>query len=175
MKVGVVQFPGSNCDHDTYYLLKSILKLNTTFLFHKETSLQNCDLVILPGGFSFGDYLRTGAIARFSPIMREVIKFANNGGYVLGICNGFQILLESNLLPGVLIKNINLNFICIDTYLKVVDNSSPITHLFNKDEVFKIPIAHGDGNYFADEETLRELKENNQILFKYCDRNGEIN
>lgn len=175
MKVGVVQFPGSNCDHDTYYLLKNILKLNTTFLFHKETSLQNCDLIILPGGFSFGDYLRTGAIARFSPIMKEVIKFAKNGGYVLGICNGFQILLESNLLPGVLIKNINLNFICIDTYLKVIDNSSPITLLFSKDEVFKIPIAHGDGNYFADEETLRELKENNQILFKYCNKNGEIN
>lgn len=174
MKFGVVIFPGSNCDFDSFYVLKRVIGAETIFLFHKDTSLQNCDVVILPGGFSYGDYLRTGAIARFSPIVKEVITFANKGGIVIGICNGFQILCESNLLPGVLTKNVNLRFKCFDTYLRVENNKTNFTNRFLHNETIKIPIAHGEGNYLADESTLKSLEDNERILLKYCDRDGNI-
>ena len=173
-KFGIVVFPGSNCDHDTYYVLKKILDLDVNFLWHKQATLENCDVIILPGGFSYGDYLRTGAIARFSPIMNEVIKFANNGGYVFGICNGFQILLEAGLLPGVMIKNESLNFVCKDVYLKIENKETVFTKGINGKSALKIPVAHGEGNYFADERTLQELEDNNQIAFKYCSNDGSI-
>lgn len=173
-KFGVVVFPGSNCDHDTYYVLKKILELDVVFLWHKQTTTEDCDIIILPGGFSYGDYLRTGAIARFSPIMNEVISFANKGGYVLGICNGFQILLEAGLLPGVMIRNESLNFVCKDVYLKVENKNTVFTKGVDGKQVLKIPIAHGEGNYFADENTLQELEEYNQIVFRYSERDGSI-
>lgn len=173
-KFGVVVFPGSNCDHDTYYVLKKIFDLDVIFLWHKQSSLEDCDVIILPGGFSYGDYLRTGAIARFSPIMNEVINFANKGGYVLGICNGFQILLEAGLLPGIMIKNESLNFVCKDIYLKTGNNETVFTKGINGKTTLKVPIAHGEGNYFADEKTLKELEDNNQIVFRYSERDGSI-
>jgi phosphoribosylformylglycinamidine synthase subunit PurQ / glutaminase len=173
-KFGVVVFPGSNCDHDTYYVLKKIFDLDVIFLWHKQSSLENCDVIILPGGFSYGDYLRTGSIARFSPIMNEVISFANKGGYVLGICNGFQILLEAGLLPGVMIRNESLNFVCKDIYLKIENKETVFTKGVNGKSALKVPIAHGEGNYFADENTLKELEENNQIVFKYSESDGSI-
>ncbi len=172
-KFGVVIFPGSNCDYDAYYALRKIFDFDVTFLWHKETDLKGCDVIILPGGFSYGDYLRTGAIARFSPIMNSVINFAKEGGFVMGICNGFQILVEAGLLPGVLLRNKSLKFICKDVYLSVVDNDTPFTRGISK-KVLKIPIAHGDGNYFADEETVKSLIENNQIVFKYSSPDGDI-
>ena len=173
-KFGVVVFPGSNCDHDTYYVLRKLLDLDVIFLWHKQATLEDCDIIILPGGFSYGDYLRTGAIARFSPIMNEVIRFANKGGYVFGICNGFQVLLEAGLLPGVMIKNESLNFVCKDIYLKIENKETVFTQGINGKNFLKIPIAHGEGNYFADERTLKELKDNNQIVFKYCTSDGSI-
>ena len=172
-KFGVVVFPGSNCDHDAYYALKKILNADATFLWHKDKDLQNCDAVLLPGGFAYGDYLRCGAIARFSPIMNSVIDFAEKGGYVLGICNGFQVLLEAGLLPGVMIKNKSLQFVCKDVYLKVENNNTIFTNEIGKNKVLKIPVAHGEGNYFADDDTLKELIDNNQIVFKYSSANGQ--
>jgi len=172
-KFGVVVFPGSNCDHDAYFVTKKILDCETEFLWHKDTDLKNCDIIILPGGFSYGDYLRTGAIARFSPIMESVIDFANKGGTVLGICNGFQILTEANLLPGTLIKNSSTKFICKDIFVKVANHETVLTKNVSKN-ILEIPIAHGDGNYFIDEKGLHSLKENNQIIFQYCSDNGEI-
>lgn len=174
MKFGVVIFPGSNCDYDIYYLLKFVLKVETTFLFHKENSLKNCDVVILPGGFSYGDYLRTGAIAKFSPIMKEIIKFANNGGIIIGICNGFQILCESGLLPGVLSKNISLKFECYNQHLKVINNNTIFTQDYSQDEIITMPIAHGEGNYIIDEDGLKELYDNEQVVLKYCDEFGNV-
>jgi len=173
-KFGVVVFPGSNCDHDTYYVLRKIIDVDVVFLWHKQTSLDGCDVLILPGGFSYGDYLRTGAISRFSPIMNEVIKFANKGGYVLGICNGFQILLEAGLLPGIMIRNESLNFVCKDIYLKVENKKTNYTRAINGNKVLKIPIAHGEGNYFTDEKTLKQLEDNQQIVFRYCLNNGSV-
>jgi phosphoribosylformylglycinamidine synthase len=173
-KFGVVVFPGSNCDHDTYYVLKKILNYEVIFLWHKQTTIEDCDIVILPGGFSYGDYLRTGSIARFSPIMNEVIRFANKGGYVLGICNGFQILLEAGLLPGVMVKNESLNFVCKDVYLSTENYKTAYTIGIDKNGPLKIPIAHGDGNYFADRETLNKLQDNKQIVFRYCSSDGII-
>ncbi len=173
-KFGVVVFPGSNCDHDAYYTLKKIFGYETVFLWHKDTDLQNCDAIILPGGFSYGDYLRTGAIARFSPIMEKVISFAENGGKVMGICNGFQILLESGLLPGVLLQNESLKYICKDVHLKVENYDTPYTNKLSGVNTIKIPIAHGDGNYYADDKTLKELEDNNQIVFRYSTADGEI-
>jgi len=173
-KFGIVVFPGSNCDHDTYYVLRKILDLDVIFLWHKQVTLEDCDVIILPGGFSYGDYLRTGAIARFSPIMNEVTQFANKGGYVFGICNGFQILLEAGLLPGVMIKNESLNFVCKDIYLKIENKDTPFTKGFNGKSALKIPIAHGEGNYFADERTLKELEDNNQIVFRYCSKDASV-
>jgi len=171
-KFGVVVFPGSNCDHDTYYVLKKLLNYDVVFIWHKDTDLQNSDLIILPGGFSYGDYLRTGAIARFSPIMNEVISFAKKGGYVFGICNGFQILLEANLLPGIMLKNESLNFVSKDVYLKIENKNSDFTKGIEDKDTLKIPIAHGDGNYFADRNTLNELEDNEQIVFKYSSKEG---
>jgi len=173
VKFGVVVFPGSNCDHDAYYSLKKILGHEVNFLWHKDTDLQNSDVIILPGGFSYGDYLRTGAIARFSPIMNSVISFAETGGYVMGICNGFQILLEAGLLPGIMLKNKSLQFVCKDVYLTVENRDTVFTKETNLDKKLKIPVAHGDGNYFADEKTLKSLIENKQIVFKYSSINGE--
>jgi len=171
-KFGVVIFPGSNCDYDAYYALRKIFDFEVTFLWHKETELKNSDVIILPGGFSYGDYLRTGAIARFSPIMNSVINFAKEGGYVMGICNGFQILLEAGLLPGIMLKNKSLKFICKDVYLSAANRDTAFTEGIPEKKILKVPIAHGDGNYFADEETLKSLIENNQIVFKYCSSEG---
>jgi phosphoribosylformylglycinamidine synthase I len=173
IKFGVVVFPGSNCDHDAYYSLKKVLGYNVTFLWHKDRDLQNSDVIVLPGGFSYGDYLRTGAIARFSLVMEKVISFAENGGIVIGICNGFQILLEAGLLPGVMIQNDSLKFICKDVFLSVENSDTIFSNSINK-KVIKIPIAHGDGNYFADQNTLNDLEYNNQIVFKYCSEKGVI-
>lgn len=174
VKFGVVVFPGSNCDHDAYYSLKKVLNYDAAFLWHKDKDLQNCDVIVLPGGFSYGDYLRTGSIARFSPIMDKVISFAENGGIVIGICNGFQILLEAGLLPGVMIKNDSLKFVCKDVYLKVENNQSVFTKAIKDQAILKIPVAHGDGNYFADDSVIEELNKNNQVVFRYCSREGEI-
>jgi phosphoribosylformylglycinamidine synthase len=170
----VIQFPGSTCDYDCFYALRDVLKVQVDFVWHRETNLESYNCIILPGGFSYGDYLRVGAIARFSPIMKAVKKYSDDGGLVLGICNGFQILLEADLLPGVLIKNNCLHFLCRYLYLKVENNSNPYTHLCEKEQVLKIPIAHGEGNYYVDKNTLRELIKNNQIVLRYCDAKGEI-
>ncbi len=174
MKCGVVTFPGSNCNHDMIYALGNVLKQEVVELWHKDSDTQNCDLIILPGGFSYGDYLRSGAIARFSPIMESVIQHANNRGKVLGICNGFQILCESGLLPGTLLHNNKQKFICKNVFLKPYSKNSAITNKLDKDKAFKIPIAHGEGRYFADEDTLKTLEENDQILFQYCDENAIV-
>ena len=174
MKFGVVVFPGSNCDHDMFYNLKTNLNQKVEFLWHKETSLKKCDFIILPGGFSFGDYLRSGAIASASNIIREVISFSKKGTPIMGICNGFQILTEAYLFPGTLIINKNLKFICKDIYLKVVNNNCIFTHKLNN-TVLKLPIAHKMGNYVATKDVLKEITENNQIVFKYCSKDGNIN
>lgn len=171
-KFGIVVFPGSNCDHDAYYAVKKVLGYDAAFLWHKDKDLQNSDVIVLPGGFSYGDYLRTGAIARFSPIMEQVIEFAEKGGIVIGICNGFQILLEAGLLPGVMQKNTSLKFICKDVYLRVENSNTVFTKGMDEGEVIKIPVAHGEGNYFADEATLKELTDNGQIVFKYSSADG---
>ncbi|MFA6597401.1 MAG: phosphoribosylformylglycinamidine synthase subunit PurQ [Ignavibacteriaceae bacterium] len=173
LKFGVVVFPGSNCDHDAYHVLKHILDQETVYLWHKDTDIQNSDVIILPGGFSYGDYIRTGAVAKLSPIMNSVIEFANKGGIVFGICNGFQILTESGLLPGALIKNKNLQFICKDVYITSVNEGSLLTKSLEK-KTLLTPVAHGEGNYFTDDETLKSLEKNNQILFKYSSGTGEF-
>lgn len=174
MKFGVVIFPGSNCDYDTFYVLKHVLHQESAFLWHKDHDLQNVDCVILPGGFSYGDYLRSGAIAKFSPLMREVKAFALNGGLVLGICNGFQILLELGLLPGAMLRNKHLKFLCQFVHLRLENSKTPFTNRARVGQILRIPIAHYDGNYFASDETLDELKKNNQILFRYSDASGRI-
>jgi len=175
MKFGVVTFPGSNCDEDITYVLETILNQEVTRLWHKDTDLQGVDFVVLPGGFSYGDYLRSGAIAKLSPIMGEVIKHANNGGYVMGICNGFQILTESGLLEGALLHNDNQKFICKNVYLKASTMDSAITKDLNMSKAYQIPIAHGEGRYYAPKETIAKLEANDQILFKYCNEDGEVN
>lgn len=172
-KFGVVVFPGSNCDYDAFYVIKKILNFETEFLWHKDTDLKKCDVIILPGGFSYGDYLRTGAIARFSPIMDSVLNFAEKGGYVLGICNGFQILLEAGLLPGCMLKNNSLQFVCKDVYLSIKNRDSVFTKGIKNLAAIKIPVAHGDGNYFVNDETLKSLEENNQIVFQYASKQGK--
>lgn len=174
MKFGVIVFPGSNCDEDMVYVLKNIMKQETVKLWHKNTDLEGCTHVILPGGFSYGDYLRSGAIARFSPIMESVIKHANNGGFLFGVCNGFQILCESGLLPGALLHNSSRKFICKNVYVKAQTNNTLITSQIPLNKALKIPIAHGEGNYFADADTILKLNVNNQIIFRYCDENGNI-
>lgn len=174
MKFGVVVFPGSNCDEDMVYVLRSIMHQEVVKLWHKDHDLQNCDCIILPGGFSYGDYLRSGAIARFSPIMKEVIEFANKGGIVIGICNGFQILCESGLLPGALLHNNQHQFICKNIFIKAEHQDSLLTSQIPSKAVLKIPIAHGEGKYYTDATTLASLEENGQILFRYCDENGKV-
>jgi len=174
MKFGVVIFPGSNCDYDAYKVIADVLKEKVEFLWHKETSLDNYDCIILPGGFSYGDYLRTGAIARFSPIMKSVIKFAKRGGLVWGICNGFQILLEAGLLPGLMLMNSHLRFVCRNIYIKVERNDLPYTRVCQVGQILKIPVAHKDGNYYISQSELLELERNNQVIFRYCDENGNI-
>jgi phosphoribosylformylglycinamidine synthase len=172
MKIGVVIFPGSNCDQDLIYVFQKILGQEVVPLWHKDHDLQGVDFVALPGGFSYGDYLRSGAIARFSPIMQEVISFANKGGYVMGICNGFQILTEAGLLPGALLHNQSRKFTCKNVNIKAVTNNSLITSKIDAGAVLKIPIAHGEGNFYAHADELQKLNDNEQILFKYCDENG---
>jgi len=174
LKFGVVVFPGSNCDRDVYYVLSEIFHQDTQYIWHKDSSLGDVDVVILPGGFSYGDYLRCGAIARFSPVMREVIRFAEKGGVVVGICNGFQILLEAGLLPGAMLKNKSLNFVCKYVHLRVENANTRFTSACKRGEVLEVPVAHGEGNYIVDEETLGQLEHENRILFRYCDRNGMI-
>ncbi len=175
VKAGVVVFPGSNCDHDVYNVLKNVMNSDTKFLWHKEGSIGDRNLIVLPGGFSYGDYLRCGAIAKFSPIMSEVIKFANRGGVVIGICNGFQVLCETGLLPGALLRNENLKFVCRTVTLKVENNKSIFTSEYKIKEEINIPVAHGEGNYFCDDSTLSKLISNNQILFRYVDNpNGSL-
>lgn len=174
MKFGIVTFPGSNCDQDMVYVLQDLLGKEVVSLWHKDTDLQGVDMVVLPGGFSYGDYLRSGAIAKFSPIMTEVINHANKGGYVMGICNGFQILTESGLLEGALLHNNNQRFICKNVYLKAASTSAAITKDLATDGVFKIPIAHGEGRFHASESTLKSLQDNDQILFSYCDQSGNV-
>jgi len=174
MKFGVVVFPGSNCDRDMIYVLQDILKQEVEILWHKDHSLKSCDFVILPGGFSYGDYLRSGAIARFSPVMNEVMEFADKGGLVMGVCNGFQILCESGLLPGALLPNTEHKFICKNVYIKAEHNNSLITSLVNTKKALKIPIAHGEGNFYADDVTLKSLNDNGQVLFRYCDEHGKV-
>lgn len=173
-KFGIVVFPGSNCDHDAYYVVKKSLNCDAEFLWHKDKYLKNSDVVILPGGFSYGDYLRTGAIAKFSPIMESILNFAEHGGFILGICNGFQILLEVGLLPGCMLKNNSLQFVCRDVYLSVTNKETVFTKGIQNSTI-KVPIAHGDGNYFADEATINSILENNQIVFQYSSRDGKIN
>lgn len=174
MKFGVVIFPGSNCDQDMIYVLKDILRQDVAELWHKDKTLKKVDAIILPGGFSFGDYLRSGAIARFSPIMEKVVEFANNGGFVFGVCNGFQILCETHLLSGALLANSNQKFICKNTFIKASNSNSSLTKLVNKALALKIPIAHAEGRYYADNETLKSMRLNEQIIFRYCDETGNI-
>lgn len=173
MKFGVVTFPGSNCDQDMIDVLKEQLGQSVVNLWHKDSSIQNVDFVILPGGFSYGDYLRSGAIARFSPIMNEVVNHAKRGGYVMGICNGFQILTETGLVDGALLHNSNQRFICKNVFLKPSSKSAAITKNLT-DNAYKIPIAHGEGRFYADEAIIKKLEDNDQVLFRYCDDNGEI-
>ena len=173
MNFGVVIFPGSNCDKDIISCIERTVNQKVIELWHKDTDLQNCDVIFLPGGFSFGDYLRSGAIAKFSPIMEKVIEFGRNGGYIIGICNGFQILTESGLLPGALLHNTSNKFICKNVFLKINNTNTLVTNSYEKN-VIKVPIAHGEGRFFADENTMKDLKQNDQIIFKYCDSNGEV-
>ncbi|MGA7161568.1 MAG: phosphoribosylformylglycinamidine synthase subunit PurQ [Bacteroidota bacterium] len=174
MKFGIVVFPGSNCDHDAYRAAKHVMNQDARFIWHKDSSIGDADVVILPGGFAHGDYLRTGAIARFSPVMKDVVRFAKNGGTVIGICNGFQILLEAGMLPGAMLRNSSLKFVCKFIYLRVENASTRFTSECGEGEVLKIPIAHGEGNYFASRETIESLQENDQIVFRYCSKSGEI-
>ena len=177
MKFGVVVFPGSNCDDDMIHVLKEVMQQDVVKLWHKASSLGNLgagDCIILPGGFSYGDYLRAGAIARFSPIMKSVIEFANNGNFVWGICNGFQILCEAGLLPGVLLRNSDQKFICKNVHLKTITTNNSITSNLDAKQILKIPIAHADGRFYADEKTLDALEANDQVLFKYCSKEGEL-
>jgi len=174
MNVGVVVFPGSNCDHDCQHVFREVLGQDVTMVWHKESSLAGLDAVILPGGFSYGDYLRTGAIARFSPVMQAVKRFAADGGLVLGICNGFQILLEAGLLPGAMLRNKSLHFICRETYVRVEHASTPFTNTCKPGQVLKIPIAHADGNYYTDPVTLASLQANAQVVFRYCTADGVV-
>jgi len=174
MKFGVLVFPGSNCDHDTYNVIAAVAHQPVTFLWHDSPSLENCDAILVPGGFAYGDYLRTGAIARFSPVMLSVKKFAADGGPVLGICNGFQILCEAGLLPGALLRNAGLQYICKQVYLRTETTDSPFTRTLLPGQVLKIPIGHMEGNYFCDEATLNDLRDDDRIVFRYATPQGAI-
>jgi phosphoribosylformylglycinamidine synthase subunit PurQ / glutaminase len=174
MKFGVVIFPGSNCDHDAYWTIRHVAQQPAVFLWHESHDLENCDAIIVPGGFAYGDYLRTGAIAKFSPVMESVRRFANSGGLVLGICNGFQILCESGLLPGALLRNVGLKYVCEPVQVRVENAETPFTNSCAQGEVLTIPIGHMEGNYFCDEETLKALQEQNRIVFRYATPSGEV-
>jgi phosphoribosylformylglycinamidine synthase len=174
MKFGVLVFPGSNCDHDAYHVVSKHVGQPVDFIWHKDTDLSGYDALIVPGGFSYGDYLRAGALARFSPVMNSVKDFAANGGFVLGICNGFQILCEAGLLPGALIRNRGLHFICKHVNIKVENSTTAYTEQYENGEVLSIPIAHAEGNYTCDDETFHELEKNGQIVFRYCDESGSV-
>ena len=174
MKFGVIIFPGSNCDHDAYWTIQHVSKQPVTFLWHESSDLQDCDAIIVPGGFAYGDYLRTGAIAKFSPVMSSVRRFAESGGLVLGICNGFQILCESGLLPGALMRNAGLKYLCKPVHIRVESSNTPFTNLCREGEVLTIPIGHMEGNYFCDDATLTELKREKRIIFRYSTPDGEI-
>ncbi len=173
-KIGVIVFPGSNCDHDAYHAMKHIMNVETEFLWHKDNDLSGIDLLIIPGGFSYGDYLRSGAIARFSPIMNAVQDYVKKGYPVLGICNGFQILLEAGLLPGAMLHNEKLRFICKNVYLRVESTRSPFTVALENGQVLTIPVSHGEGNYFIDKKGVQKLEEKEQIAFRYCTEEGHI-
>ncbi|MGK7919061.1 MAG: phosphoribosylformylglycinamidine synthase subunit PurQ [Trichodesmium sp.] len=175
MKFGIIVFPGSNCDRDVAWVTQGLLEQPTRMIWHQEEDISDIDVIVIPGGFSYGDYLRCGAIARFSPVMKATITHAQQGKLVLGICNGFQILTEIGLLPGALVRNQKLNFICNQIPLKVENPDTPWTSAYTKGEVIRLPIAHGEGHYYADADTLAELENNGQILFRYCQENGEIN
>ena len=172
MKFGVIIFPGSNCDHDAYWAISEVAKQPVTFLWHDSDNLQGCDAIIVPGGFAYGDYLRTGAIAKFSPVMESVRQFANDGGLVFGICNGFQVLCEAGLLPGALMRNSGLKYVCKAVHVRVESSNTPYTQQLTKGEVLEIPIGHMDGNYFCDEHTLAQLKIQDRIIFRYTDAAG---
>jgi phosphoribosylformylglycinamidine synthase I len=175
MKFGVVIFPGSNCDRDLIETISAVSNGQVEELWHKDTDLKGVDFVFLPGGFSYGDYLRSGAIAKLSPVMQSIGEHAKAGGYVMGICNGFQILCESGLLPGALLRNTNRQFICKNVFLKPENTQLKITNLLSAERAYKIPIAHGEGRYYADENTLKEMEANQQIMFRYVDENGLVN
>ncbi len=174
MKFGVIVFPGSNCDHDAYHVISKTVGQPVDFIWHKETNLNDYDAVIIPGGFSYGDYLRAGALARFSPVMKSVKEFASSGRLVLGICNGFQILCEAGLLPGALIRNRDLHFICEHVFVRVENAETPFTSELKRGQVLRIPIAHAEGNYVCDDATLAELKLEDRVIFRYCDRDGNV-
>ncbi len=174
MKFGVIVFPGSNCDHDCYHVIKHVFNREVEFVWHKQPQLNKFDAIIIPGGFSYGDYLRPGAIARFSPIMSQVIDYANRGGLLLGICNGFQVLLEVGLLPGAMRTNHQLKFICEYVNIRVENNATPFTQNCAQGQVLRIPIAHMQGNYYVDPETLKQMQAQNQIIFRYCSPEGQI-
>jgi phosphoribosylformylglycinamidine synthase I len=174
MRFGVVQFPGSNCDFDTFHVLKNVMKQDTVMLWHKDHDLQEASCVVLPGGFSYGDYLRSGAIARFSPLMKEVKAFARKGGLVLGICNGFQVLLELGLLPGAMLRNKNLKFLCQHVHIRVESERTPFTRAGKAGQLLRIPIAHFDGNYYAPPRTLAGIEKHRQVVFRYCDAGGNV-
>ena len=173
-QIGVIVFPGSNCDHDAYHAMSKVMGATTKFIWHKETDLSGVDLLIIPGGFSYGDYLRSGAIARFSPIMQSVVEYAEAGNPVMGICNGFQILLEANLLPGAMLHNEKLRFVCKNVNIRVERSDSIFTTGLQKGSVLNIPVSHGEGNYFIDEDGLKELQDRNQVLFRYCNEDGQL-
>jgi phosphoribosylformylglycinamidine synthase len=174
MKFGVLVFPGSNCDHDTFHVLAEVARQPVTFLWHDSPSLENCDAILVPGGFAYGDYLRTGAIARFSPVMQSVRKFADAGGPVLGICNGFQILCEAGLLPGALLRNAGLKYICKQVYLRTETNDSAFTHTLQRGQVLQVPIGHMEGNYYCDDDTLLQLERQDRVAFRYANPRGEV-
>ena len=174
MKFGVMVFPGSNCDQDCFYVIKNVLRQPVKYIWHKEAKLKGCDCIVLPGGFSYGDYLRTGAIAKFSPAMEGIIEFASKGGLVIGICNGFQILLEAGLIPGAMLRNKSLSFICKYVHIKTENTDTPFTNLCVNSRILKMPVAHNEGNYYIDKKGLRELKKNRQIVFRYSEVSGVI-
>ena len=173
-RIAVLVFPGSNCDHDAYHASKHVFGQDAYFVWHKEASVGDADLVIVPGGFSYGDYLRSGAIARFSPVMKDVVRYANEGGLVMGVCNGFQVLCEAGLLPGALIRNASLRFVCRDVHLRVENADTPFTNVAEAGDVLTIPVAHGDGNYVADESTLDALEADDRVVFRYCTASGGV-
>ncbi len=174
MRFGVVVFPGSNCDQDCFWVVNRVLKQSVRYIWHQEADIRGLDCIIIPGGFSYGDYLRPGAIARFSRVMKSIVKFAKRGGLVIGICNGFQILLEVDLLPGAMLPNKNLHFICRDTYLRVENNQTPFTHLSSAGQILKMPIAHHEGNFYITIDGLKRLQDNRQIVLRYCDAYGKV-